>query len=135
MQTLAKLLFSGGSDGEGLFYINASYSFQGEANPQGLNYNCQLCNIALGAVRALASGCFFGFGWQASKKRLFCVRGVGKTKSLFLLACRGGKTTAVRVGKTAGALGSVGRAGANTSAKQTAFFIWIGICITPKTTD
>jgi len=51
-------------------------------------------NIALGVVLALASGCFFGWGGNASKKSFFCVRGVGKTKNLFLRALSGGKTTA-----------------------------------------
>jgi hypothetical protein len=56
------------------------------------------------------------------KKGFFCVRGVGKTKKPFFTGIERGKNNGLEGGeKTAGALGSVGGAGANTSAKQTAF--------------
>ncbi|QYS87213.1 hypothetical protein JJC03_04595 [Flavobacterium oreochromis] len=70
---MAEASAEGGRVGEGLFYINASYSFQGEANPQGLNYNCQLCKYSFGAVVALGSGCFFGLGKNKRVKKGFFV--------------------------------------------------------------
>ncbi|AMA50405.1 hypothetical protein AX766_06335 [Flavobacterium covae] len=49
------------------------------------------------------------------KKGFFVCEGLGKQKAFFYWHCRGGKNNGCEGGeKTAGALGSVGRAGENT---------------------
>lgn len=81
--------------------------------------------IALGVVKRWVSALVFERWVKADKKRFFCVRWAWENKKPFFIGFVWRKTSADGGGRTTGAWASVGRVGANTSAKRSYFFFGV----------